>query len=140
MLDTVKEKIKANAQNKVYDKENKETIVKFRDTVIEDIHSTLADAQAVKQAAEKLMENGGTHTSKFVHDKLADELEYITSCINSLEQMDKKSPKKFRLMDIYKAYKRLQKTNRSLRNIKEYIHRLKEDNLMFIINENSQHD
>ena len=57
MLDTVKEKIKANAQNKVYDKENKETIVKFRDTVIEDIHSTLADAQAVKQAAEKLMEN-----------------------------------------------------------------------------------
>ena len=64
MLDTVKEKIKANAQNKVYDKENKETIVKFRDTVIEDIHSTLADAQAVKQAAEKLMENGGTHTSK----------------------------------------------------------------------------
>lgn len=137
MIDTLKDKLKNNAQNKIYDKENKETIIKFRDTIIEDLTSILADAQAVSQAADRVL-NDTVHSDEFVINKLKGEMEYLTSCIDSLTQMNEKSPKKFRLLDIYKAYKRIMKSHRSIRNIKEYIHRIKEDNMMYILNKNSQ--
>ena len=139
VLELVKEKISNNAKNKLYDKENKEVLVEFRDTIINDIESILADAQAVKIMTDKVLSDD-IHSDEFVINKLTSELQYLESSIEKLNQMNTKSPKLFRLMDIYRAYKRIMKTNRSIRNIKEYLFRVKEDRVIHAFKTNSQYD
>lgn len=139
MLELVKDKISSNAKNKLYDKENKEVLVDFRDTIINDIESVLADAQAIKVMADKVLLDE-IHSDEFVVNKLTNEMQYLESSIEKLNQMHTKSPKMFRLMDIYRAYKRIMKTSRSIRNTKEYIFRIKEDRVMHAFKTNSQYD
>lgn len=139
VLELVKEKISNNAKNKLYDKENKEVLVEFRDTIINDIESILADAQAAKVMTDKVLSDD-IHSDEFVINKLTSELQYLESSIEKLNQMNTKSPKLFRLMDIYRAYKRIMKTNRSIRNIKEYLFRVKEDRVIHAFKTNSQYD
>lgn len=139
VLELVKEKISNNAKNKLYDKENKEVLVEFRDTIINDIESVLADAQAAKVMTDKVLSDD-IHSDEFVVNKLTNEIQYLESSIEKLNQMNTKSPKLFRLMDIYKAYKRIMKTNRSIRNIKEYLFRVKEDRVIHAFKTNSQYD
>lgn len=139
MLGLVKEKISNSAKNKIYERENREVLIEFRDTIISDIESTLADAQAIKVMADKALEDE-IHSDEFIIDKLTGEMQSLDSSIEKLSQMSNKSPKLFRLMDIYRAYKRIMKTSRSIRNIKEYVHRIKEDRVIHAFKTNSQYN
>lgn len=139
MLGLVKEKISNSAKNKIYERENREVLIEFRDTIISDIESTLADAQAIKVMADKALEDE-IHSDEFIIDKLIGEMQSLDSSIEKLSQMSNKSPKLFRLMDIYRAYKRIMKTSRSIRNIKEYVHRIKEDRVIHAFKTNSQYN
>ena len=137
MLEAVRDKLKSNAQNKIYDKENKETLVEFRDTIIEDLTLALADASAAKALVERVREEE-IYSDDFVITKLDGEMTHLEHCIEKLEQMNNKQPKMYRLMDLYRAYKRIIKTYRCVRNIKEYVHRIKEDRVIHDFSVNSQ--
>lgn len=132
MYQVIKEKVSDSLKHKMYNKENQETLVEFRDTIIEDLKSILGEASGLKYTVESILENKeDIHSDGFVLRKMQEELDRLQRCIDKLTQYETKEPKKYRLLDIYKAYKRIANTYRSIKNLKEYMYRVREDKIIY---------
>jgi hypothetical protein len=127
MLKDVKSKLNKVKTRAQFD----ETLKLFSKDIINDLRTTIAEAELLEKQIKDLLKSENIHTDNFVITKTEQELE----CIDKLKQDIPKSSLNennvLSLETMYNNYIRITKMQKSIKVLREYLTRIKKDILIY---------